>query len=299
MMTVRLLSFVISMAFVCEAAQAAGKPVVLVITADAGDYILAAGGTIAGMIEKGADAYLIRVTNDDKDSWNLSPEETAQRTRTESEAAARVIGIKEVISMGYRAGELASVSPTELRDRLIFYIRRYKPNMLFLPNPYAEYNEVLDRHYTGTAAEEARRGAALENFQPPHATVGLPPHLIPELYYYAQPFDPRRREAESTATFVPQPRVVDITSTIAKKLKAAHALKTINHSTAMRIKDRLESTGRRLPLLDAVNDESVNRLVEINVRKLGEIAAKETSHKYAEEFLYAGVEHQIPSIYLK
>src|SRR5688572_26210287 len=162
MMTMRLLFFVF-IGFVCEAAQSAGKPVVLVITADASDYILAAGGTIAGMIDKGADAYLIRVTNDDKDSWNLSPEETAQRTRSESEAAARILGIKEVISMGYRAGELASVSPTELRDRLIFYIRRYKPNTLFIPNPYAEYNEVLDRHYTGTAAEEARRGAALEN----------------------------------------------------------------------------------------------------------------------------------------
>jgi hypothetical protein len=68
---------------------------------------------------------------------------------------------------------------------------------------------------------------------------------------------------------------------------------------AMRIKDRLESTGRRLPILDQVVDDSVNRLVEINVRKLGEIAAKDTKHKYAEEFLYAGVEYQIPSSYLQ
>jgi LmbE family N-acetylglucosaminyl deacetylase len=295
----RLFSFLLAIPFLCEAAQPARKSVVLVITADASDYILAAGGTIAGMIDKGADAYLVRVTNDDKDSWNLCPEETAQRTRVESEAAARILGVKEVISMGYRAGELASTSPTELRDRLIFYIRRYKPDVLFIPNPYAEYNEVLDRHYTGTAAEEARRGAALENFQPPHAAVGLATHLVPELYYYAQPFDPRRREPESTATFAPQPKSVDVFPVIAKKLKAAQALKTINHSTAMRIKDRLESTGRRLALLDLINDDNVNRLVEINVRKLGEIAAKGTSHKYAEEFLHAGVEYQIPSIYLK
>jgi LmbE family N-acetylglucosaminyl deacetylase len=298
MRVLALLSF-LPVALTTAAAAQSGKPVILVITADASDYILAAGGTIAGMIEKGATGYLVRTTNDDKDSWNLSPEETARRAREESEAAARILGFKEVISLGYRAGELGSMPPTELRDRLIFCIRRYKPDIVFIPNPYAEYNEVLDRFYTGQAAEEARRGAALANFQPPHAIAGLQTHLTPELYYYAQPFDPRRREAESTATFTPQPKIVDISAVLAKKLKAAQALKTINYSMAMRIKDRLESTGRRLPILDQVGDDSVNRLVEINVRKLGEIAAKDTKHKYAEEFLYAGVEYQIPSSYLK
>lgn len=280
-------------------AAAADKQVVLVVTADASDYILAAGGTIARMIDDGAEAYLVRVTNDDKDSWDLTPEETARRTREESEAAAKILGFKEVESLGYRAGELGGVSPTELRDRILFYIRLYKPAVLFIPNPYAEYVEALDRFYTGQAAEDARRAASLSNYQPPFAVVGLETHITPELYYYAQPFDPRRREAESTATFVPQPKVLDIASTFDKKLRAAQALKTINHSTAMRIKDRLETTGRRLPLLDEVNEESVNQLVEINVRKLAEIAAKDTEHAQAEEFHYAGVEYQIPSKYLQ
>ena len=52
-------------------------------------------------------------------------------------------------------------------------------------------------------------------------------------------------------------------------------------------------------MLDEVDEESVNKLVEINVRKLAEIAAKDTEHKQAEEFHYAGVEYQIPSQYLK
>jgi LmbE family N-acetylglucosaminyl deacetylase len=272
---------------------------VLVVTADASDYILAAGGTIAAMIDDGAEAYLVRVTNDDKDSWELSPEETARRTREESEAAAKILGFKEVESLGYRAGELGGVSPTELRDRILFYVRLYKPTVMFIPNPYAEYVEVLDRFYTGQAAEDARRAASMPNFQPPFQVVGLETHITPELYYYAQPFDPRRREAESTTTFTPQPKMLDIASTFDKKLKAAQALKTINYSMAMRIKDRLESTDRRLPLLDEVNDESVNQLVEINVRKLAEIAAKDTSHTQAEEFHYAGVEYQIPSKYLQ
>lgn len=280
-------------------AQEADTKVVLVITADASDYILAAGGRIAKMLDGGAEGYLVRVTNDDKDSWDLTPEETARRTREESEKAAKILGFKEVESLGYRAGELGGVSPTELRDRILFYIRLYKPAVMFIPNPYAEYVEVLDRFYVGQASEDARRAASLSNYQPPFAVVGLETHTTPELYYYAQPFDPRRREAESTATFVPQPKALDIASTFDKKLRAAQALKTINRSMAMRIKDRLESTGRRLPLLDEVDEESVNQLVEINLRKLAEIAAKDTEHSQAEEFHYAGIEYQIPSKYLQ
>ena len=275
--------------------SAVGAKTILVVTADASDYVLAAGGTIGSMIERGDRAILLRVTNDDKDSWNLVPEETARRTREESEAAAKILGIEKVIALGYRGGELGGVSPTELRDRILFYIRLHKPDVLFIPNPYTHYNEVLDRFYTGQAAEDARRAASLRNHQPPLEATGLEPHLTPEIYYYAQPFDPRRREAESTPTFAPQPKIADIAGIFAKKVRAAQALKTIQYATAMRIKQRLESSGRRLPLLDQVNDKTVAQLVEINVRGLGEIAAKDSKFQLAEEFQYAGREYQIPA----
>ena len=96
--------------------------------------------------------------------------------------------------MGYRAAEMADVPFTSLRDRLIVYIRHYKPTIMFIPNPYTEFDRVLDRYYTGRAAEDAWRAASLENFVPPFQEFGLKPHLTPELYYYAQPVDPRRRD---------------------------------------------------------------------------------------------------------
>jgi LmbE family N-acetylglucosaminyl deacetylase len=267
---------------------------ILVITADASDFILSAGGSIASMVAKGDRAVLVRVTNDDKDSWNLPAEETAVRTKSEVEQAAKILGISEVHSLGYRAGELGGVSPTEIRDRILLYVRLVKPDVMFIPNPYAEYVEVLDRHYTGMAAEEARMIAGLVNHQPPYADVGLKPHVTRELYYYAQPFDPRRREAESTATFTPQPKVLDIAAAFDKKLRAAQALKTMNYAMAMRIRQRLDESGRKLALLDTVNDGAVLKLVEINVRKLAEIGAKDSSFKQAEEFMYAGPDFQVP-----
>ena len=295
---IRSIVLVLALAFMAPGARAQ-SPVVLVVTADAEDYLLAAGGTIAEMIRKGATAYVIRVTNDEKDSWDLNPEETALRTRTESEEAGRILGVKEVVSMGYRAAEMADVPFTSLRDRLIVYIRHYKPAILFIPNPYTEFNRVLDRFYAGRAAEDAWRAASLENFAPPFQEFGLNPHLTPELYYYAQPLDPRRRDAESTSTFVPELKIVDITAGFDKKLKAIQALRTINYSMIMRLKQRLTSTGRRLPRLDQVNAEAVNALVEENVRGLAKVASSGTSYKMAEEFRYAGISFRIPSKYLK
>jgi LmbE family N-acetylglucosaminyl deacetylase len=276
---------------------ASGLPAktVLIVTADAADYLHACGATIAAMTANGDKAILLRLANDDKNSWNLSAEETARRTSLESEAAAKLLGIEKVISLGYREGELGGVSPTELRDRIMFHIRLLTPDVMFIPNPYAEYVEALDRHYTGLAAEEARETAALRNHQPPFAAIGLEPHVTPELYYYASPVDPRRREPEASTTFVPQPTVLDIAAGLERKIRAAQALKTINHATAMRIRERLESTGRRLPLLDTVNDASIAKLAEINIRSLAEICAKDTPFRAAEEFHYAGRDFQVPS----
>ena len=271
------------------------RKVVLIITADQTDWLHAAGGTIAAMTEAGADAHLIRVCNDDKDSWELSPEETALRASRESEEAAKILGVSHVHALGYRMGELAAERHTEVRDRLMAYIRRYEPDVLFIPNPYAEYVEALDRFYVGKAAEDAWRAAGFENYQPAHEAVGLGPHVTPEIYYYAQPVDPRRRETESTATFVPQPVQRDIAATFGKKLRAAQALKTANESMAQRIKQRLEESNRRLPLLDSVDEASIGKLVEINITKLAEIAARDTPYKQAEELHYAGPDYQVPA----
>lgn len=278
-------------------AWCADKPVVLVIAADTQNYLLAAGGTIAGMIDRGAVVHVIRVANDDKNSWDLSPEETALRARSESEQAGKALGVTEVISMGYREAELADVPFTTLRDRLMVYIRHYRPTAIFVPNPYTEYDRVLDRYYVGRAAEDASRSAAFDNYLPPFGAAGLKPHLTAEVYYYAQPFDPRRRDAESTSTFVPQVKIVDVTNTFNKKLAAIQALKTANYATAMRLKARLTSTDRKLPLLEVVNEGSVNRLVEENVRGLAKISAASSGHQFAEEFRYAGPDYGIPVKY--
>ena len=270
---------------------------VLVVTSDASHYVLHAGGTVAKIVEDGMDAIVIRVGNDEKDSWDLSPEETILRTKQESEAAAKILGVKKVISLGFRSSELFDVPFSTMRDRLIFYIRVHKPKVMFIPNPYTHHERNHDRYYTGRAAEDAWRAAAFGNYLPATKDTGLKPHLTPELYYFAAPVGPHRREAESTETFVPQPKMVDISDTLDKKLKAAQVLKTINHSLAMRLKQRLDSTARRLQALDKVDEASIHKLVEERVRGLSAVSAEGTNYEAAEEFRYAGAEFRIPAKY--
>lgn len=272
------------------------QAVVLVVAADA-EWLLYAGGAVAGMISAGAEAHLIRAGNDEKQSWDLQPEETALRNRRESEAAAAILGIRSVVSLGFRSSELRDVPHTTLRDRLMIHIRRLRPGVLFIPNAHTEHDRNLDRYYAGAAAEDAWHCARFANFLPAASDHGLAPHIVPEVYYYAPPVDPRRREPESTATFVPQPVQVDIGGSFARKLQAAMALETINRDRAMRLKQTLEARGQRVRLLDAAGDTAARRIAEENVRGLARISAEGTSFAYAEEFRYAGVDFGIPREY--
>jgi LmbE family N-acetylglucosaminyl deacetylase len=179
----------------------------------------------------------------------------------------------------------------------MIHIRRLRPDILFIPNPHTEHDRNLDRYYAGAAAEDAWYCARFANFLPAVSDHGLATHIVSEVYYYAPPVDPRRREPESTATFVPQPVQVDIGGVFARKLEAALALDTINRDRAMRLKQTLAASGRRMRILDTVDATAVRRIAEENVRGLARICAEGTSFAQAEEFRYAGIDFGIPREY--
>ena len=57
--------------------------------------------------------------------------------------------------------------------------------------------------------------------------------------------------------------------------------------------------GKRLPLLDSMSDDSVDKLAEIRLLGLAKLAGSSKNLSLAEEFLYAGVDYQIPLAYRK
>jgi len=77
---------------------------------------------------------------------------------------------------------------------------------------------------------------------------------VVDRYYWARQLD------ESDAN-----KIVDITSTIDRKIRAIRAHKTMMRHTAWSLKEKLAEARLRLPLLDNIDEESVNRLIDIQI----------------------------------
>ncbi|MBI3208592.1 MAG: PIG-L family deacetylase [Candidatus Solibacter usitatus] len=250
----------------------------VVVTAHADDFTIFAGGTIAKLIDEGYAAHLIRITNDEKDSHNLGPGETSHRNTVEMRLAADIIGIKEIQSLDFRNDELDPVSETEIRARLILLFRKWKPYTLFTFDPSAKYEENPDHKKTARAAEDAAWTSGVHLFLQEHFTLGLQPWAVLDRYYWAR--SPEGHDVN---------QVVDITNHIDRKINSIQAHKTMMMHTAVQLKAKLARTGLRLPLLDTLNEENVNKLVDIQTRERAAAVGSKHNMKYAEHFHYIPV----------
>lgn len=268
-------------AFLSSVAAAAvyAKPydgrTMVVITAHADDFTGFAGGTIAKMIDDGYIAHLIRVTNDEKDSYDLDVGETSHRNTIEMRAAADIIGIGDIYSLDFRNDEMDAISETEVRARLIFLFRKLRPWTIFTWDPSAKYEENPDHKKTARAAEDAAWTSQGHLFLPEQFSQGLGRWTVVDRYYWARQLD--QQDAN---------KIVDITATIDRKIRALQAHKTMMRHTAYSLKEKLAEANLRLPLLDTIDEESVNRMVDIQVRERAAAVGARHGMKYAEEFHY-------------
>jgi LmbE family N-acetylglucosaminyl deacetylase len=264
---------------VAAAAAAYAKPydgrTMVVITAHADDFTIFAGGTIAKMIGDGYTAHLIRVTNDEKDSYDLDAGETSHRNTVEMRAAADILGVKEIYSLDFRNDEMDFIPETEVRARLIFLFRKLKPWTIFTFDPSAKYEENPDHKKTARAAEDAAWTSEGHLFLPEQFAQGLERWTVVDRYYWARQLDEKDVN-----------KVVDIAPTIERKIRAIQSQKTMMRHTAYSLKEKLAEANLRLPLLDSVDDESVNRMVDIQVRERAAAVGKKHGMEYAEEFHY-------------
>jgi len=251
--------------------------VLVIVTAHADDFTIFAGGTIAKLIDEGYVAHLIRVTNDEKDSYDLSVGETSHRNTVEMEEAARIMGIREIHSLDFRNDEMDWVPETEVRGRLILLFRKLKPWTIMTFDPSAKYEENPDHKKTARAVEDACWTSQGHLFFPEHFSVGLKRWVVLERLYWARQLD------DSDVN-----KVVDISSTIDRKVRAIQAHKTMMRHTAFSLKEKLAAAGLRLPLLDVVNEESINKMVDIQTRERAAAHGKKHGLPYAELF------HHIP-----
>jgi LmbE family N-acetylglucosaminyl deacetylase len=128
--------------------------------AHADDAEFGAAGTIAKWVREGKDVFYVVATNGNKGSGdpNMTHEELARIRQREQMAACKVLGVKDIVFLGYPDGEL--VPTLQLRRDLTREIRRFKPDIALVPDPTTYYfgNQYVN-HPDHRAIGEAALGA--------------------------------------------------------------------------------------------------------------------------------------------
>ncbi|HZK66951.1 MAG TPA: PIG-L deacetylase family protein [Chloroflexota bacterium] len=158
------------------------------IIAHADDAEFGSAGTIARWVKQGVEVTYVVVTNGNKGSADpeMTPEALAALREKEQRAACKVLGVKNVVFLGYQDGEL--VPSLELRRNLTREVRRYKPDVAMVPDPTTWYfgNTYInhpDHRAVGEAALAAIFPSARDRLTFPELLVeGFEPHMVREVY---------------------------------------------------------------------------------------------------------------------
>lgn len=184
---------------------------VLIVMAHPDDAEFGAAGTIARWANNGAEITYVVVTDGSKGSED--PEMTGERLSKirmkEQRAAAEVLGVSEVVFLGYPDGEV--FNSIELRRDIVRQIRLHAPDVIMTLDPTNRFpggNRI--NHPDHLAVGDTTLNAVFPlardrlNF-PEHEAEGLEAHKVLEVFL----------------TFTDQPdEVVDIGDTIETKVAA-------------------------------------------------------------------------------
>ena len=156
---------------------------VLAVYAHPDDADVAAGGALASWAARGASVHLLIVANGAKGSLDPATDVAAlQATRShELQVAANILGATGVIELGYEDGEFGN--DENLRETLVFHIRRLRPDVVLGPDPTATffggaYVNHRDHRETGWALLDAVAPASGMPHYFPNAGA---PHVVEHL----------------------------------------------------------------------------------------------------------------------
>lgn len=146
---------------------------VLTIGAHPDDAEFGAGATLARWIADGAHATVCVVTDGSKGSWDADEDSQSLilRRAEEQRQSAEILGVGEVVHLGYVDGELEY--SMDLRKHLALQIRRTRPDVVLSHDPWQRYQLHPDHRATGFAAVDA----VVDAREPlAHADVPYPAH---------------------------------------------------------------------------------------------------------------------------
>jgi LmbE family N-acetylglucosaminyl deacetylase len=184
---------------------------ILVITAHPDDVDFGAAGSVAAWTAAGDSVSYCVVTNGDAGGFDPSVprNEIPGIRQAEQRAAASVVGVENVVFLGYPDGRL-EVS-LDLRRDLARVIRQVRPQRVVCPSPERMWDRVFASHPDHLAAGEAAMCAVYPDSRNPFSfpeIADLEAHVVEEVWIMASP----RADV-----------YVDVTATFDKKVAALRA----------------------------------------------------------------------------
>lgn len=182
----------------------------LVITAHPDDVDFGAAGTVARLTDGGAAVTYCVVTDGQAGGFDHSiPRiDMAAIRRAEQTAAAAVVGVTDLVFLGWMDGEVEAT--LELRHQLTRVIRQVRPQVVITQSPELNLDRIVTSHPDHLAVGVASLAAVYPDARNPFAfpellTSGIEPWHVDEVWIMAHP----------GAT-----DVVDITAHLERKLDA-------------------------------------------------------------------------------
>ncbi len=159
---------------------------VLVVTPHPDDAEYGVAGTVARWTNEGRTVVYVVCTNGDKGTSDreVKSESLIKVREKEQIAAANLLGVKEVIFLGYPDQGLEETP--QFRKDIVKQIRRFRPETVVTADPYRRYIWHRDHRITGRVTLDAVFPYARDHLSYPDLLEeGFEPHKVKEVLLWA------------------------------------------------------------------------------------------------------------------
>ncbi len=162
---------------------------VLCIEPHPDDCVIALGGTIKKLVDGGIEVVYLLLTDGSMGTTDdgISRHELALTRLQEERESAKLLGVEKIITLDFVDTELPY--DREARKDIVTIIRKERPEMVLMPDPWLPYESHPDHRRAGLLGIEAVGFSSLPNFNRTDLEAGLEPHTVSAvgLYYTHKP----------------------------------------------------------------------------------------------------------------
>jgi LmbE family N-acetylglucosaminyl deacetylase len=158
---------------------------ILVVVAHPDDAEFGVSGTVARWIRENKQVVYVVCTSGEKGTGDrtIKPGRLAEIRESEQEAAARVLGVREVVFL--RLPDQGLEDTPDFRKMIVRTIRTYRPTTVVTSDPYRRYIWHRDHRIVGQVTLDAVFPFARDHLAyPDFLDEGLEPHKVREMLFF-------------------------------------------------------------------------------------------------------------------